>query len=102
MAGKIADPRKLTKNFSIDKKVRSHIARADCEKCFRWDAVTAYVEDLKDRSFGLSFFDCPKCETISCGVCASEDESCPSCGNGLLKALTPQAVFEECERVRNG
>jgi hypothetical protein len=95
---RLVDVSKLSGRFRINPDVKTFLIRADCDKCFKWECVTSYADDVKDRDFTADYYECLSCDKIICEVCAKEspkkDPRCPFCGKGKLHRLTPQKILE--------
>ena len=95
---KIVDPEKLSGKFKIDKDVKTFFIRADCDKCFKWECVASYAEDVSGRDFTVDYFECMSCEKIICEVCVDNkpdgDHPCPLCGKKKLHRITPEKILE--------
>ena len=95
---RLVEPSKLAGRFSIDKSVKTFFIRADCDKCFRWECVASYKDDIKDRNFTVDYYECLNCDKIICEMCATEMKdkkfTCPFCGRKKLHRLTPQKIID--------
>ncbi|VVB52479.1 Uncharacterised protein [uncultured archaeon] len=100
MASVVEDAGNLT-NIRVDSSVKVSFVRADCERCAKWETVTAYPEDLNKRNFSRAFFDCKNCGSIHCEDCVSDATGCPTCGSVKLVLLSPKAAYDWTEKLRN-
>jgi len=97
---RLVDVDKLSGRFSVNPDVKTFFIRADCDKCFKWECLASYGQDVEERDFTVDYYECLSCDKIICDVCAKEHATpgremvCPFCGKKKLHRLTPAKILE--------
>ncbi len=69
--------------------------RADCDNCSKWETVTMYEDEVENRDFKTSFYECEKCRNMFCSVCYPDQKEikCPFCAKTKSVKIRPFDIY---------